>query len=79
MNCVHEKNDELCGCGIAVGTMQMRRGVLCSVDARGRLRIRAPRRKDVALAQRVVAAVAGAKDDVSKQLTADLTGIRETA
>ncbi len=74
-----EHPESICGCGLGVGTMQMRRGILCSTDARGRLYCTAPRRADVALARRVVATMAGASDDVSKQLEASLVGLREKA
>ncbi len=75
-NC-DEHPDSICGCNLRVGTMQMRRGLLCSTDDGGRLYLRAPRRADVRLAQRVVATMAGATDDVSRQLAANLVGLRE--
>ncbi len=67
----------LCCCGIRVGTLQVRRGLLCSVDERGRCYYRATRRADALLAQRVVATMAAAGDDTSQQLVADLVSLRE--
>ncbi len=67
----------LCGCGLGLGELQMRGGLLCTVDERGRLYLRAPRQADRRMAQRVVATMRGATDDVSKQLVANLKGIRE--
>ncbi len=63
--------------GIAVGALELRQGLLCTRDAKGRHYIRAPRRGDVALAQRVVAAVAAAGDERAKALVQDITGIGE--
>ncbi len=63
--------------GLRVGALQMREGILCSTDEGGRLYLRAPRKADVRLAQRVVASMAGAGDSVAAQLVADLTGVRE--
>jgi len=74
-NCA-EHPDAICGCGLGVGEMQIRRGVLCSVDVRGRLYLRAARRKDVQLAKRVVAAVKSSAL-AAEQLPADLVGVRE--
>ncbi len=67
---------QICGCLLSVGEMQIRRGALCSVDARGRLYIRATRAADVMLARRVVAAV---KHSAEREniLTADIVGLRE--
>ncbi len=76
-NCA-EHPDAICGCNLGVGQMQIRRGVLCSVDNRGRLYLRAPRRKDVQLARRVVAAVQHSADKAD-ELPADVVGIRETS
>jgi len=67
----------VCGCGLRVGEMQLRSGVLVSVDHKGRLYIRAPRRSDAIMARRVVATMQGASDDVSRQLVANLKGVRE--
>ncbi len=75
-NC-DEHEDSVCGCGIALGEMQLRRGVLCSVDAQGRLYITAPRKSDVLLARRLVAAVANAARSTQDLLVADLVSIRE--
>lgn len=74
-NCA-EHPDAICGCGLGVGEMQIRRGVLCNADVRGRLYLRAARRKDVQLARRVVAAVKSTAL-ASEQLPADILGIRE--
>ncbi len=63
--------------GLRLGQVQIRNGILCSTDARGRLYLRAPRRADVQLAQRVVATMAAAGNDVGNQLVADLTSVRE--
>ncbi len=75
-NC-EEHPDSICGCNLSVGEMQIRRGVLCSVDDRGRLYLRAPRRADLQLARRVAAAVAGASRSTKDLLSADIVGIRE--
>ncbi len=75
--CAHDQTTEICGCGLTVGAMQLRHGLLYDIDAQGRLHIRAPRRADVTMARRVVATMAGASDDVTNQLTAGLTSIRE--
>lgn len=73
-----EHQDCVCGYGIRVGTLQRRYGVLCSVDDDGRLYLRAPRRSDVALAQRVVEAVASAtRAGQAPIFPADITSIRE--
>ena len=53
-----EHPEATCGCGIGPGQLQLRNGLLCAGDARGRLYVRAPRRADVALAQRVAATLA---------------------
>ncbi len=62
--------------GLSVGQMEMRHGVLCSVDGLGRSYYRTPRKADVALAQRVVAAVAST-EGAAEQLVANITGLRE--
>ena len=72
-----DEEDINCTCGIRVGALEQRNGILCSVDARERNMYRAPRGSDVALAQRIVAAVKAADDDVSHQLVQNITGIRE--
>ncbi len=74
---MRDSDEAISGDGLAVGQVQMRKGILCSVDAHGRFYLRAPRRADVALAQRVVATMAAAGDDVSSRLVADLTSVRE--
>lgn len=72
----YEATDESLSCsGLVPGQLQLRRGLLCSVDEHGRSYYRAPRRADVALAKRVVAAVAN--DPKGPQLLADVTAIRE--
>ncbi len=58
-----------------LGQLQIRQGVLCAIDDKGRLYLRAPRRADVALAQRVVAAVTQAGDERAAALVADLKGV----
>jgi len=70
-----EHGTTVCGCGLSVGEMHLRGGVLCLVDGKGRLNLRAPRRADAIMARRVVATMRGATDDVSKQLVANLKGI----
>lgn len=75
-NCA-EHPSSICGCGLSMGEMQIRRGVLCSVDVRGRLYLRATRRKDVQLARRVVAAVKSTAF-AADELPADIVGVRET-
>ncbi len=75
MNC-DEHPDEVCGCGLRVGQLQRRRGVLCAVDERGRLYVRAPRKADVQLAQRLVAAVESAAESGPLRI-ADITSVRE--
>ena len=67
----------LCGCGLRVGRLEIRQGVLCATDDKGRFYLRAPRRADVALAQRVVAAVSNAGDERLAALVEDIEGIRE--
>jgi len=64
----------LCGCGLAEGRLTNRQGVLCR-QVNGDFYISAPRRADVALAERVVAAVAAAGDDRAAELVADLKGV----
>lgn len=71
---VTEPTHKIDGEGLVLGQMELRHGVLCSVDERGRLYLRAPRRSDVQLAQRVVASLA--KDPLAS-LAADITSIRE--
>lgn len=61
--------------GIRVGALEIRQGVLYSRDGLGRSYYRAPRRADVALAQRVVAAVAAS--DEGPLLATDIVGLRE--
>ncbi len=78
-DCTHDQTTEICACGLGVGEMQIRHRVLCYVDTRGRLYLTAPRGADVALAKRVVATMAGATDDTSRQLAANLVGVREKA
>ena len=68
--------EHLSAAGLLPGTLQIRQGILCSVDAHGRLYLRAPRRADVALAARVVAAVR-ANPDAAESLAADITSVRE--
>ncbi len=63
-----------CG-GIRLGQMQMRQGLLCNIDDSGRSYYRAPRRADVRMAQRVVAAVESS--DLGPTLAADVIAIRE--
>ncbi len=72
-----EHIDALCGCGLGAGEMQIRRGVLCTRDEHGRLYLRAPRKADVQLARRVVAAVSNTAD-LSGRLPANVVGLRET-
>ena len=67
----------ICGCNLSVGELQLRRGLLVRTDSDGNVYLRAPRRADVHLAQRVVAAVAGASDDTSKYLVDNLRGLRK--
>jgi len=67
----------VCACDLVLGTLQLRQAILCSVDATGRLYCSAPRRADALMARRVVATMAGAQDDVSRQLVSNLVGIRE--
>ncbi len=68
--------DELCGCGLRPGDLELRGGCLCAVDHLGRLYVRAPRRADVALAQRLVAAVRGSAGGPA-ELPPDITAVRE--
>ncbi len=77
--CTKNGQTPICSCGIGVGQMQMRQGILCTVDTRGRLYLRAGRKADVLLARRVAAAMQGAGDDVTRQLLANITGIRENS
>ena len=65
----------ICACGFGVGEMQLRQGILVFCDSRGRIVLRAPRRADARMAQRVVATMRGASDDVSKHLVENLTGV----
>ncbi len=67
------KIDGLCGCGLRVGDLQLRQGILCSIDDSGRLYLRAPRAADVALAQRVVASIADTP--LGETLLPEITGI----
>ncbi len=55
--------------------MEMRKGLLVTADERGRVFYRPSRKADVALAQRVVAAMAHSDDDISKYLVANLKGL----
>ena len=64
----------ICVCRIRPGTLQVVNGVLCASDVHGRLYVRAPRRADVALAQRVVATL---KDHPLGEGLPELTAIRE--
>ncbi len=52
----------ICHCGIRVGQIVKRHGVLCRVDERGRRYLSAPRAGDVALAQRILLAVEELRD-----------------
>ena len=71
----HSETSKICGCGLVPGQLQMRNGLLCAVDAGGHLYLRAPRRSDVQLAQRVVATMANAESDTARHLVADLKGV----
>lgn len=68
---------EVCRCGLVPGALQNRHGILCSVDDRGHVYLRAPRAADVELAKRVVAAVASSKDDRTSILVENIVGLRE--
>ena len=73
-DCKH--NECICACGLSAGQMQLRGGLLVRVCLDGNIILRAPRRTDVHLAQRVVAAVEGAKeDDDPFYFPANITGI----
>jgi len=75
-----EHSGEICGCGLSVGQMQVRHGILVTVNARGRLHCRAIRAADANLARRVVATMASAaKLGEVPALIANLTSIRETS
>ena len=79
-DCTHDHETEICGCGIPVGEMQVRGGLLIAVGDGGRLHCRAPRNADVNLARRVVATMAHAtKLGEVEALVANLTSIREKA
>ncbi len=68
-------SEVLCHCGIGVGTLQLRNGVLCKRDEFGRCYVGAPRRADVALAQRMVAAIRDSPE--GSLLASDVTSVRE--
>ncbi len=74
--CEHEGINLICPCELAPGELSLREGCLCSVDSDGRLYVRAPRRADVALAQRLVAAVRGSAGGPA-ELPPDITAVRE--
>jgi len=65
------------GSDLGRGVVVLRQGILVTGDGEGGFTLRAPRRADEELAKRVVATMAGANDDVSKALVANLTSIRE--
>ena len=64
--------------GIGVGEVRLWKGNICCLDRDGRLNIRSPRRADVHLAQRLVAAVQQSDDTTASNVLRDVNAIRET-
>lgn len=73
--CTHGA-EVICACGLRVGQLQVRQGCFVRCDAGGSIYVGTTRRADVALAQRIVAAVE-ASNEGPLQLT-DVTAVRET-
>ena len=70
-----EHAPDLCSCDLRVGQLQLRQGLLCRLNDRGRLHCGAPRRGDVAMAQRILASIEDTP--LGTALPADIIGVYE--
>ncbi len=77
-DCPHDRDWDICGCGLRPGDMQIRHGVLVSIADTGRMHLRAERNADVIVARRVAAALRAAVESGEEPiLTADIISVKE--